>query len=648
MSDAFAQALTADRARLAPRISAAAAMGRPSRAKKATPNEGEDRFLPIGKLRTQYIDYLMNKVDEIEEQKSSRRYYHGIQYTGEQLAVLRRRHQPPLTWNRINRKINGIIGLVERMRSDPKALPRALKDEQGANIATEVIRSILDANDWKGIEPWCLLQACIDGVAGVQLVLTRGDEQDPTIGLTWVIADEFFYDARSYRMDFADSRYHGLSKWIDLDDAIEMFPGKEDELRGLIQSGSDLTTNPDREYKWVNTATQSIRLIEHWYRHRGEWYWVFYAANTILDEGLSPFFDAEGKRTSSFIMFSATVDQDGDRYGFVRSLKDPQDSLNQSKSKSLHLANSRRLIGEKGAVDDVERTRLEWARPDGYVEVNPGMQIKPDDTSQDLQAFVKFSDDAKNEIEQFANLNVALLNGTAITNLSGRAIEMLRQPGMAELGPFVMAIRQWKLAVNRAVWNAAQRHWTAARWLRLANNENLGKFIQLNGLGLDQFGRPALVNALGSLDVDIILEEGPDIASVMQETFDNLRAYPPGTFPPQVLIEMSSLPRTEKNRILQMLTPHPAPPSPAAQIAARLQIEGAAARNAKTAADARKSDAGAVQLLAKSGQIGSQAQQDAAEFERGLFQQAAGIVQPQQPQQPQQQQQIPPQPAMAG
>ena len=206
-------------------------------------DEEKEPFLEVRKLRTQFLDYLETKVDEIEEQKQGRHYYHGAQYTREQIEVLKRRHQPPLTWNRINRKINGIVGVVERQRSDPKALPRHIRSEQGANIATQVIRYVLEANDFKGIDPWCVLQSCIDGIAGVQKVITKDDVGQPDIALPWVIGDEYFYDPKSYKADFSDARYEGLSKWMDLGEAIELFPDKEEELRGLIQGDSDLTTN---------------------------------------------------------------------------------------------------------------------------------------------------------------------------------------------------------------------------------------------------------------------------------------------------------------------------------------------------------------------------------------------------------------------
>lgn len=601
-------------------------------AQDRTPGGEEDNehFLSVGTLRTQYLDYLTSKVDEIEEQKDARRYYHGAQYSAEQIRILRLRHQPPSTWNRVARKINGIVGLVERLRSDPKALPRSPKSEQGAEIATQSIRYVLDANQFKSLDPECLLQCGIDGVAGAQMILTQGDQGDPDIGLTFVIGDEYFYDAKSYRMGFDDNRFEGISKWVSLDDAITLFPHKAELLQGLIQSGSDMTTAADREYKWVITATKSLRLIEHWYRHRGQWCWAFYVSEVLLAQGLSPFFDDKGKRISSFIMFSAAVDHDGDRYGFVRNLKGPQDSLNQGKSKMLHIANSRRLIGEKGAVDDVETARREWARPDGYIEVNPAKQIKPDDSKPDLQAFASFTEDAKAELDGFANSNIAAMSGVGgVGQLSGRAIELLRQPGMAELGPFILAYRGWKLRLYRAIWNAIQRHWTAERWIRINNNQGLAQFLQINGTGLDQYQRPVIVNAVGALDVDIILDEGPDVASMMQETYDALKGYPPGTFPPQVLIELSSLPRTDKDRILALLKPQQ---NPLALEAAKQELEGRAIRNAKGAAEVRKTHAQADQALAtadekriKAGVAQHGAHVDAAEFARDTLFEATKI-----------------------
>jgi len=596
-----------------------------------------EMFLPVRTLRTQYLDYINSKVDEIEEQKDSRRYYHGAQLTAEQHRVLKARHQPVQIWNRIGRKINGIVGVVERTRCDPKAEGRDPKSEEGAEIATQTIRYVCDRNQFKNtIEPIVLLQGGIEGITGTQVVLTKGDKGDPDIGIHDVVGDEYFYDPRSYRFDFKDVRYEGIAKWLDIDAAIEMFPGKEDELEGLFVGDSDLTTNADREIKWIISTTKRLRLVEHWYKYKGRWCWAFYVANTLLDQGVSPFVDENGNSESSFDMFCAAIDQDGDRYSFVRTFKGPQDALNQGKSKTLALANSRRIIAEKGAVDDVEIARREAARHDGYLEVNPGKNFKFDDTNTDIATFSTFTEDAKQELEGFANSNIAAMTGVGLGNLSGKAIELLRQPGMAELGPFVLAHRAWKLNVYRKIWNAAQRHWTAERWIRVNTNDKLAQFIQLNGVDLDEWGRPTLVNAVGTLDVNIVLDEGPDIISMMQETYETLKGYMPGTFPPQVLIEMNpNLPRSEKDRLLKLMQPPQQPPDPAAEMAKRLQLEALAGANAKQAAETQKSLAGADQAQATAdekranvGQMQGQAELSAATFVRDSLFEAHKVMAP--------------------
>src|SRR5450631_3398235 len=148
-----------------------------------TPADDQEQYLEIGKLRRQYYDYLGVKANEIGEQKEARRYYHGAQWTEKEIKTLKRRKQPIITKNKIARKINAVIGLVERLRQDPKAYPRTPKQEQGADVATSVLRYALDHVDWKSKSPRCARMAAIDGLAGVELELATGDHGDPDIDL---------------------------------------------------------------------------------------------------------------------------------------------------------------------------------------------------------------------------------------------------------------------------------------------------------------------------------------------------------------------------------------------------------------------------------------------------------------------------------
>ena len=53
-------------------------------------------------------------------------------WTEEQIKALNKRKQPVVTFNRIARKLNGVVGLIDRLKQDPKAYPRTPKHEEGA------------------------------------------------------------------------------------------------------------------------------------------------------------------------------------------------------------------------------------------------------------------------------------------------------------------------------------------------------------------------------------------------------------------------------------------------------------------------------------------------------------------------------------
>ena len=58
------------------------------------------------------------------------------------------RNQPVVTFNRIKRKINTVVGVLEKLRQDPKAYPRTPQPhgEKGAELATQVLLYALGWN----------------------------------------------------------------------------------------------------------------------------------------------------------------------------------------------------------------------------------------------------------------------------------------------------------------------------------------------------------------------------------------------------------------------------------------------------------------------------------------------------------------------
>lgn len=552
----------------------------------------------LGKLKKQYLDYLDNKREEIDEQQDARRYRHGAQYTAKQIAALNARKQPVVTYNRISRKINAVVGLVEKMRMDPKAFPRTPKHEEGADLATAVIRYVLDQQDWQSKSPIVAARGAEEGIGGIEVNLERGDMSDAEVALEVLDNEGFFYDPRSFRHDFTDARFMGCGKWMDVEQAKELFPEKAADLDAALD-GSDLSQNSDREQKWFSSDGQRVRVVDHWYIHNGKWCWTIYTGAMKLMEGPSYLIDEKGETFCKYIVYSANVDHDGDRYGFVRELKSAQDEINARRSKALYELSTRRIVAEVGAFDNVEEARREAARPDGIVLANPGMKAEFDDAAKaaNLQGHLEFLQEAKNEIENYGP-NPALI-GQGVENSSGRAIALLQQAGIAELGPYILAYRGWKIRVYRAVFNAIKRHWTGERWIRVTDDDNIAQFIQINGVGVDPVtGVPTMINAIGSLDVDIIIDEGADSINAMADAYDTLTvlAGQGATVPPEVLIELSPLQHSVKKRVLEIIE-QSKQPGPVQQ----LELAGAQAKVRETEASAELKGAQAIKALMEAG-----------------------------------------------
>jgi hypothetical protein len=553
-------------------------------------------YWSLDRLKQSYTDYLNSKTDEVEEQKNARRYRHASQWSADQIKVFNKRKQPIVTYNRIGRKIDGVVGLIEKLKQSPKAFPRTPKEEQGANLCTAVIRSVLDAVEWKAKCPIIAEGAAVDGFAGIELLLVAGDEGDPDIDMEIVENDGFFYDPRSIRHDFSDARFMGQGKWLDLDAAREMYPEHASEMEDAMESATDLSTNSDRENKWFITdgSIKRIRIVDEWYLMNNEWCFCVYTGNMKLVEGKSPFHDDTGKTICKYVMFSAYVDQDGDRYGFVRNLKSAQDEINQRRSKGLHLLNTRRIVAEQGAFDDVEITRREASRPDGIIIRNKGFEAEFDDTAKiaELNQQMEFMVDAKAEIENFGP-NPALIGQGALGDKSGRAIQLLQQAGVAELGPYLTGYRGWKIRVYRAVWGAVREHWRAERYVRVTDDEKVVQFLGINQVSIDPMtGMPAMVNQLGKLDVDIVMDEGPDSITMMGDTYEGLLALAQNgaQVPPDVLIELNpGIDHDTKKRIIERLNA----PNPQAQ----LQQQGMQAEIGKVVADTELSKAKAMDIM---------------------------------------------------
>jgi hypothetical protein len=174
---------------------------------------------------------------------------------------------------------------------------------------------------------------------------------------------------------------------------------------------------------------------------------------------------------------------------------------------------------------------------------------------------------------------------------------------MAELSPVYERMREWKLQTYHHDWCLARKYYTDDRFIRVTGNAQAPQHMRINvltGQINPQTGEPVLENQIAEMDVDIILDEGPDTVTMREELIEQLSQRP--DIPSEILIELSNLP--DKDVILQKLGEHKAPPPELQELQKRMgQLEEmqAAATLDKTRADAEAVHATTAKTMAEAG-----------------------------------------------
>jgi hypothetical protein len=460
-------------------------------------------------------------------------YYDSEQLSDTVKKALRKRKQPELVINRVKPAINGILGVVQRGKSEPRAWPRTPKDEDSADVATDALRYMGETNRFDDLKLDVFKDILVPGT-GAAIVEIDADKQVTVKQVRW---EEFFYDPRSRRADFDDARFKGIAKWMYADDVAAMYKDKSDEIDRTVADGSmgaidESFTDRPQGQSWVDRRNRRLMVVELYEKEGGEWTRCVYHSGGWLEYGPSPYLDHKGRPTCPIEAQSAYVTRNNDRYGAVRDMRGPQDEVNKRRSKSLHMLSTRQLEETQpgAATINPDLARAEAARPDGIIPA--GYRISPNNDV--VSGHMALLQEAKAEIERLGP-NPAIL-GREGADSSGRALLARQQSGLVELAILFGALEDWELRIYRQMWARARQFWTDPMWIRVTDDEGSPKFVQLNepqmGPGQvvqtadGQIGiQPQVLgykNQVAEMDVDIIIDATPDTANLQQEQFQDL------------------------------------------------------------------------------------------------------------------------------
>jgi len=530
------------------------------------------------------IDWVNESEDSSGESRDlsekSRDYYDSIQLSDSEIKALKKRKQAPVVINRIKPKIDALLGMEKGAKTTAKAYPRTPRHEKGAEAATEAIRFVLQDNAFDQTRSATWDTMLVEGTGGCEVVVKfKGDE--PRITINHIMWDRIIYDPHSRKKDFSDARYLGVVVWMDHDQALEMYPDAKDILEDLIHG----TQTYDDKPNWTNR--DRVKIVELYYKDKGEVYYAcFTRGGFVKDPKVSPYKNEEGETEWPYEFGSLFVGREGDRYGAVKQLLDIQDEINKRRSKALHLMSVRQTFGTKGSVEDINKARQELAKPDGHLEVGFGefgkdFGVLP--TGDMQQAQFNLLAESKAEIDQVgAN---AAVQGKDKTVQSGVALQRRQQAGQTEIGPMFDVLKYWQYRVFRKVWNRVRQYWKAEKWIRVTDDETNLRWVGLNKpmtkgqqlLEQAQGANPQQLqqlqmqiqqdplmkevisteNDIAELDVDIVLQEVPDVLTAQIEDFQVLGEMIKSGFPMPPKAVILASPLSNKEKILKMMDEQP-------------------------------------------------------------------------------------------
>lgn len=556
-----------------------------------------------------------------ERSKRFRRYYDG-KIDRELQKTLRARKQPDFVINRVRPGVEGMVGVVERGKTDPRAFPRTPQDEGSSEVATDTLRYITDQNRWHQNKLKAFRNFLVEGTTAI---LTEVDAR-LEVRLRRIRFEEFFYDPYSREPDFSDAGYMGVAKWQYQDEVISTYPEFEIAIRGVVTSGDTGDSlwgdrPDDQTTTWSDAKRKRLLVVEMYAKRGGVWMKCVFVGGLKLEEGASPYLDDDGQPMNPIEAASAYVDDENNRYGVVADMEGPQDEINTYRRKGAHYATFRQLqeTDPSSAGVDPEEARREAQRPDGVMPSGWSIVPNTDKFSMDMTLLAE----AKSEIER-ASVNPAIL-GRSGENQSGRASLIRQQAGLTELAHLFGALEDLELRVYRQAWSRVRQYWTEPKFIRVTDDENAVRFLQINkpvygepapvidpATGIPQYDpytrqivmAPQLLgyeNSVAEMGVDIIVDSTPDTANVQQEQWQSLvelaKVGGLGQNPGPILLKNSNLPK--KREIIEALEKEQEgqQPPPEAQEAMRLAMAEKQAAIGKTEAQTEQARASAIKTM---------------------------------------------------
>lgn len=530
-------------------------------ARHGGPDPGREvgAYPDIGKLKTWFREAEEAFWSARIYSERVRDYVDNKQWTDAESEQLRKRGQSDIVFNRMRPKVNIMLGLEKKMRADPKAYPRTPQHEDDADLATDAVRYVCENRvrgqpNFDAIASMVFDQACcVEGEAGCEVeVEFTPNVAEPEIVLRMNAYDRTFRDPHSRMPDYSDARYLGSVVWMDAEQARARWPEADEAIGSTMTATSQTSgdTFEDAPRYWADRARNRVQIIKLWWQTGAEWQVATFVGGGFIDEPRpSPYVDEQGNTVCGLELCSGYVSRQGERYGLAHIWVGPQDAINKRQSKALHILSTRQTYSDPGVFENVRKVKSEMSKPDGHVEKDAPGEFGVLPTGEMAMGQFQLLQEAKEEIDSTGPTSASSTPGQGLGNTSGIALQSDQQAGMLEVDSLFDHHRDWKLRVYRAIWCRIRQFWKAPRWIRVTDDDKSMRWVGMNtpitaGQVLQERFKQdpemleiietryandpraqmvvAIQNQPAELDVDMVLDTGPDVVTTAAQEFEML------------------------------------------------------------------------------------------------------------------------------
>jgi hypothetical protein len=543
----------------------------------------------------------------------------GSHWTPAELSELAERGQPPTVQNEVKPIIDRVHGQFLMTRQTTTFIGRnSPVDDPQANLQADLLRY----TDQKSGYEFAESAVSLDGLTGGFGVMECGWQYDNDgYKCIYQRAENPFHmfpDPFSIEFDWSDAKYIQRAKWMDVEDAIVLWPDKESELRAFLHGhefelhealGIPSAVMNESNALYLDRARKRIRPVETWYKRKVKRYvivtkdgaqsmttampkedvdrvlrklpkgayvsepmyvnqmWLGVHVGALLIHHDQSFYKHS---RFPFVPMFADRKRNGEPFGLARNIVPINEAINKRKSKALNMLSNRRIVAERGALEDPSKAAIENAKADGYIEVEPGALTNqkvlfPD--NQDVgQAQVVLLQDDKASMPRVSGISDESL-GMRTEVRSGAGIARKQMMTNLITNPVVNNLRRFRYERTKLVYDLMKEVYTEEMAFQVTDDPNSIRLIQLTKDSLAKFKEQTY---------DLVITDTPDYATVREQELDMvMQALPQvATYGPawgKFILELTNL--RNKKGLQAMLDQMSQPPAQTPKVALSMKWE---------------------------------------------------------------------------